>query len=100
MSGAEIFAAVGTAASFLQLIDFGTKVCTRLAKFSIEAKEVPKAFQYVSIQLPLVRCFTKNKGSGRDRSCRRTHLEALLPVIKDCQTQIEMFDEIFDEEMP
>ena len=46
MSGAEVIAAVGTGASFLQLIDFGAKVCSRLAEFSVEAKDVPKAFRH------------------------------------------------------
>ena len=50
MSGAEIIAAIGIAASFLLLINFGAKVCSRLADFSAEVEEVPKAFQYVSIQ--------------------------------------------------
>ena len=86
MSGAEVIAAVGIAASFLQLIDFGAKVCSGLAEFSIEVEEVPKAFQHVSVQLPLViDTLKRTQAQAETGHVNGATLRALLPVIKDCQ---------------
>ncbi len=101
MSGAEIIAAVGIAASLLQLIDFGTKLGSRLAEFSVEAKEVPKAFQHTSIQLPLIIDTLKRKQvQAENGNLNEATLKALLPVINDCQKQVEMLDEILTKICP
>jgi len=50
----EPLAAVGVAASVIQLFDFTTKVVSRLEEFRSNVQEVPESFRQVYDQLPVL----------------------------------------------
>jgi hypothetical protein len=51
---AEALVVVGIVASIVQLVDFSTRVVSRLDEFYSVAKEVPKSFRHVKTELPLL----------------------------------------------
>ena len=51
---AEALAAIGAVASIVQLVDFGSKVLLRLNEFQSSIGEIPKVFQHVKAELPVL----------------------------------------------
>ncbi|KAI4169679.1 MAG: hypothetical protein LQ343_005501 [Gyalolechia ehrenbergii] len=51
---AETVAAIGLAASIVQLLKFGTEVVGRLQEYRTRSKEIPTVFHDISVQLPLL----------------------------------------------
>jgi hypothetical protein len=98
---AEAFAIVGVAASIVQLIDFGSKVLIRLNEFHSNAGEIPKTFQHVKAELPvLLDTLEQTKTAIETGSIRDETKKALLPAINGCQTQIESLDTLVRKVLP
>ena len=98
---AEVIAAVGVAASIVQLVDFGTKILRRLNEFHSNLDEIPKSFQQINTQLPLLLDTLKGTQHAIGAGVIRNDTEkALLSVINGCRVQIESLDAIIDKLLP
>jgi len=98
---AEALAVVGVVASIVQLIDFGSKVLLRLNEFQSNAREIPKTFQHVKAELPvLLDTLEQTKTAIETGSIRDETKKALLPAIDGCRTQIESLDILIMKVLP
>ncbi|KAI9687702.1 MAG: hypothetical protein M1822_001781 [Bathelium mastoideum] len=98
---AEALAAIGTAASIIQLVEFGAKLLDRLNEFHSRLDEVPTSFQHIKSQLPLLLELLKGTQQDIDAGVIKIETErALQPAIEGCKTQIKSLDSILDKELP
>jgi hypothetical protein len=98
---AEALAVVGVVSSIVQLVDFGSKVLVRLNDFQSAAKEVPKTFQHVKAELPvLLNTLKQTKSAIENGSVSDETKAALLPAINGCQTQVELLDTVIGKVLP
>ena len=98
---AEALAAVGVAASLLQLIDFGSKVLIRLNDFRSRAGTVPRSLAALAADLPLL--LHTFKGIEDEVLMRNVGLDSQAPlrvVVTECQNLIEMLDSILTKTLP
>ena len=98
---AEALAAIGLAASFLQLVDFGSKVLKRLTEFQSRAKAVPQCLTALTIDLPLflstLEALThhiENHNVSPETRAR------VLSAVSECQKQIEILDRFLTKSSP
>lgn len=98
---AEAIAALGLAASILQLIDFSAKVVGRLNEFQSSLREVPKSFRQISNTLPLL-CDTLEqiRHAVEADSFREQTKTALLLVVEGCRSQITELDAMLAKSLP
>ncbi|KAF2657675.1 hypothetical protein K491DRAFT_777065 [Lophiostoma macrostomum CBS 122681] len=95
------FAAIGAAASILQLIDFATTAIGRLREYQNRASEVPRTIQQITVELPIL-AFTLKRlqeafhddFEGKDNKCK------FLPAIKECGTAIRELNDILSKITP
>jgi hypothetical protein len=98
---AEAVAIVGVVASIVQLVDFGSKVLRRLNEFQSSAGEIPKTFQHVKAQLPvLLDTLGQTKTAMETGPIRDETKKAILPSIDGCRTQIESLDKLITKVLP
>jgi hypothetical protein len=98
---AEALAVVSVVASIVQLVDFGSKVLLRLNEFQSSVGEIPKTFQHIKAELPvLVDTLEQTKTAIQTGSVRDKSKEALLPAIDGCRTQIEALDIVIGKVLP
>lgn len=98
---AEAFAAVGIAASIVQLVDFGSKILRRLSEFQSALEEVPSTFRHLKAELPLLLdTLQQTKGEIDTDSIREETRIALLPVIEGCRVEIESLDALLTKTLP
>ena len=98
---AEALAVVGVVASIVQLIDFGSKVLLRLNEFQSNAREIPKTFQHVKAEFPvLLDTLEQTKTAIETGSIRDETKKALLPAIDGCRAQIESLDILIMKVLP
>jgi N-terminal domain on NACHT_NTPase and P-loop NTPases len=98
---AEALAAVGVAASIVQLVDFSSKILHRLDEFRSSVGEVPKSFRHIRAELPVLQDSLRqikeaiDAGSVEDRTKK-----TLMPAIQGCQDQIEQLDAVLAKTLP
>lgn len=98
---AEALAAFGLASAIVQLIDFGTKIVTRLSDFSAKVEEVPKTFRLIKVQLPLIfNTLQQIKDQADARQVNEETAEALKAVIVECTATVQQLDEILTKALP
>jgi hypothetical protein len=98
---AEALVVVGTVASIVQLVDFGSKVLLRLNEFQSSIGEIPKSFQHIKAELPvLLDTLEKTKTAIETGSVQDETKKALLPAIDGCRTQIEVLDILIRKVLP
>ncbi|KAH7386811.1 hypothetical protein DE146DRAFT_759229 [Phaeosphaeria sp. MPI-PUGE-AT-0046c] len=98
---AEALAIVSVVASIIQLVDFSTKVISRLDDFYAVAKEVPKVFRHVRTELPLLATTLAQLKEAIDTtSVADGSTKALVPVIAGCNEQITQLDAILEKTLP
>lgn len=98
---AEALAVVGVVASIVQLVDFSTRVVSRLDKFYSVAKEVPKSFHNIKTKLPLLATTLKQlKGAINSTLVASGSKKALVPVITGCHKQVAQLDAILKKTLP
>jgi hypothetical protein len=98
---AEALAVVGVVASIVQLVDFGSKVLLRLNEFQSTTREIPKTFQHIKAELPvLLDTLEQTKTAIETGSIRDETKRALLPAIDGCRTQIESLDTLISKVLP
>ncbi|PVH91840.1 ankyrin [Periconia macrospinosa] len=98
---AEALAVVGVVTSIVQLVDFSTRVVSRLDEFYSVAKEVPKSFRHVKTELPLLTTTLEQLKAAIDTTpVADSSKKALLPVIAGCTEQVEQLDIILKKTIP
>ncbi|KAF2734854.1 hypothetical protein EJ04DRAFT_563839 [Polyplosphaeria fusca] len=98
---AETLAVVGVVANIVQLVDFCTRVVSRLDEFYSVAKEIPKSFRHVKTELPLLTTTLEQlKGAIDTTSVADGSKKALLPVIVGCNEQVAQLDAILKKTLP
>src|SRR5436305_1038389 len=98
---AEAIAAVGLAASIITFVDISAKVLARLREFHSTTKEIPKAFQDITTQLPLMTDIMKRIESQHKKDFPAADSEeALSKVVEGCRRQITSLDELIDKILP
>ena len=98
---AEALAIVGIVASIVQLVDFSTRVASRLEEFYSVTKEVPKSFRHIKTELPLLATtLTQLKETISTTSVADKSTKALVPVITGCTEQVTQLDAIFEKILP
>lgn len=94
-------AAVGAAANILQLIDFGSRVITRLEEFHAYVDEVPYTFISIKHRLPLLLDTLKKTQDAIDVGMIKRETDAALgAVIRDCMLQIQSLEAILLKILP
>ena len=104
---AEVIAGVAVASSFIQLIDFGSKIIRRLYEYQSASRELPKVFRSLQDQLPLLiqtleqikTTVDKKPNLNADPSADSLKI-ALSHVVRGCQKQLELLDNILEKTLP
>ena len=98
---AEALALVGIVASIVQLVDFSSKVLSRLNEFQSSVDEVPTSFRNVKVELPLLLDTLKHISKDISTGLIADEIQkSLLPVIEACQSQVESLDVVLVKTLP
>jgi N-terminal domain on NACHT_NTPase and P-loop NTPases len=98
---AEVFALVGIVASIVQLVDFSSKVLSRLNEFQSSVDKVPTSFRNIKVDLPLLLDTLKHISKDISTGLIADEIQkSLLPVIEGCQSQIESLDVVLVKVLP
>jgi hypothetical protein len=98
---AEAFAVLGIVSSIVQLVDFSSKILSRLNDFQSGVAEIPKTFQQIKIELPLLRDTLQqtNEAIGAGHINDET-AKSLSPIIQGCREQVELLDATLAKTLP
>jgi hypothetical protein len=98
---AEALVIVSVVASIVQLVDFSTRVVSRLDEFYSVTKEVPRSFRHIKTELPLLATtLAQLKGAIGTTSITNKSTKALVPVIAGCNEQVTKLDAILEKTLP
>jgi N-terminal domain on NACHT_NTPase and P-loop NTPases len=98
---AEAVAVIGLVASIVQLAEFGAKVLHRLNEFQSSLGEIPKTFQHVKAELPiLLETLEQMRLEAQNGSMREETKQALLDIVNGCQKQLTRLDELIKRTLP
>ncbi|KAF2195127.1 hypothetical protein K469DRAFT_4106 [Zopfia rhizophila CBS 207.26] len=98
---AEALAVVSIVANIIQLVDFGTRVLTRLDQYQSTLAEIPKAFRHIKSELPvLLDALRQTKAAIDTGSLQDESKRALLPEVEGCGVQIKALDEVIEKALP
>lgn len=98
---AEAIAIVSTVASIVQLVDFTTRVASRLDEYYSVTKEIPETFRHIKTELPLLATtLTQLKEAISTTSVADKSTKALMLVITGCIEQVTQLDAIFEKILP
>ncbi|KAI6894067.1 hypothetical protein KC318_g12198 [Hortaea werneckii] len=92
---------VGATASVVQLIEFTSKVLTRLNEYRAKAGELPSAFAHIASQLPLLRQILEKTQEGINlQTISHEDAEAIKPCLQGCQQQMQKLDTLLLTMLP
>ena len=98
---AEAIAALGLAATIIQVIDFSSRLAHRLEEFRSFVGEVPESFRHISIRLPLLTDTLKQIKANIDRQAASDSTTSVTAsVVAECQKQLTVLQEILDRTVP
>jgi hypothetical protein len=98
---AETLAALGFAATIIQVVDYGTKVIVRLNDFHSSIVEAPKVFRDILVQLPLILdTLERTRLQAESDAIDKATQDALLPVVQGCYLQIKELNKILVKVVP
>jgi hypothetical protein len=98
---AEALAIVGLVSAIVQFVDFGAKIVERLNEFNSDAHEVPKTFQTIEVQLPLlIDTLHRTQQQASDGHISMRTASALKPLIEACCEEITALQKILDKAIP
>ncbi|KAL9598537.1 MAG: hypothetical protein Q9219_004439 [cf. Caloplaca sp. 3 TL-2023] len=98
---AEAIAAVGLAASIIQLVDLGTKFTGRLEEYKTKSTEIPAVFGDIALQLQLlIPDLRKTKERAEKSALSSDAADAVSNVVRSCGDHIKTLDEILVKTMP
>lgn len=88
---AEAAAAIGLAASIVQLLHLGTEVIGRLHDYRTKSKETPAVFHDISVQLPLLVADLRVTRERAERNGLPSDVtESVSAIVKSCGTHIRV----------
>ncbi|CAO1602024.1 hypothetical protein XANCAGTX0491_005660 [Xanthoria calcicola] len=97
----EVAAAIGLAASIVQLVQFGTKVIGRLQDYRAKSKDTPVVFHDISVQLPLlVADLRVTKERVENHGLPPDVADSVTTIVTSCETHIRTLDDILLKTMP
>ena len=98
---AEALAIMGLVSSIVQLIDFGSRVVDRLNEFSFDVHDLPKTFQTIIVQLPLL-IDVLNRTQRQADAGHVSDATAITrkPLIDACLNEIRALQTILDKTLP
>lgn len=92
---AEALAAIGIAASVVQLVSFGSKVLVRLDEIEASAERMPQVFSDIRAMLPLLlETVEKTQEQAELGNVSAETKNALLPVINGCYRQVKDLEDL------
>ncbi len=98
---AEAIAAIGLVASIVQLIDFGSKVVSRLHGLNAELADGPRVLHDLRTRLPLMLDLVKEIKSRMDAGeVSNASQEVMWPVIQSCLIQLRTLDDLLSKSVP
>jgi hypothetical protein len=98
---AETFAVVGFISAIAQFVDFGSKVISRLEEFRQSVNDVPKTFQKISRQLPLlIVTLRRTQIQGHSGHLIEETATALMPMVEGCLACVKELEDILAKTLP
>ena len=98
---AEAIAVIGLVASIIQLVDFSSTVLHRIEEFQASLGEIPKSFQHIKVELPVLRDTLQQTREAIEAGSVRNETEkALIPAIGGCAEQIGLLDNLLAKVLP
>ena len=98
---AEALAVIGLVSAIVQFVEFSSKIIERLNEFQSSIDKVPQTFRDLKIQLPLLRETLKKTKTHAEAGFIDTDIQtAILNVVKGCQEQVELLDNILAKTLP
>jgi hypothetical protein len=95
------FGIVAIVSSIVQLVDFTSKVVSRLHEFQSGAKEAPKSLRHLSAELPLLEHSLNQIKVAIDRSVLSDAcVTALQPTISGVDESLQEIDSILAKTLP
>jgi hypothetical protein len=94
-------AIIGLVSAIVQFVDFGSKIVVRLNEYRQAGNNVPKTFQSISVDLPLVidnLKRTKNQADAGEISNETAN--ALKPVVEACLAQTKQLEDLLEKALP
>jgi len=98
---ADALAIIGLVSAIVQFVDFGSKIVIRLNEYREAGNNVPKTFQKISVDLPLVidnLKRTKNQAGSGEISNETASV--LKPVLEACLAQTKQLEELLEKALP
>jgi hypothetical protein len=98
---AETLAIIGLVSAIVQFVNFGGTVIKRLNEFNSGIHELPKTFQEIKVQLPLL-IDTLNRTQRQATAGRVSDATAvaLKPLIDACLNEIKVLQIVLDKTVP
>ncbi|OQO10695.1 hypothetical protein B0A48_03995 [Cryoendolithus antarcticus] len=98
---ADPLSVISAIASVIQLIDFSTKLLSRLNEYRSKGNELPASFTHIDRQLPLLREILEQSKLGiESQSISDREVKAITPCLKGCGEQIGKLNNILDKIVP
>jgi hypothetical protein len=98
---AEAVAGIGLASSIVTFVEVSVTVLARIREFRSTTKEIPKVFQDITTQLPLMTdIMTRIENQIQNSSLTADSENALSNVVEGCRRQITMLDELIEKILP
>jgi hypothetical protein len=98
---AEALVVAGLVSAIVQFIDFGSKIIERLDEFKSNLGNVPKSFRDIEAEIPLLLDTLKRTMEEAEAQCYgKGTLQALLPVVEDCRSQVELLNDTLLKTLP
>lgn len=92
---------LGVVAAIVQFVDFGSKIISRLNEYRQCGSDVPKAFQKISTDLPLIiDNLKRTKIQIEAGEINQDTAKALEPVVERCWAQTKQLDELLEKALP
>jgi hypothetical protein len=102
---AEALAIVGVVSNIVGLVDFSSKLYSRLKDTLADANEVPKSFRSIKTELPvLIRTLEDIGESFRDGKLNEETAQVVALAVRGCETSVHELEKllarlVFDENM-
>lgn len=98
---AEALAVVGLISAIVQFLDFSSKLVTRLNEFQSAVGDVPKTFQDIKTELPLLLdTLKRTREQFESGQISKATQEALIPVVDGCCAQVVLLDSTLIKTLP
>lgn len=98
---AEAFAVVAVVSSIVQLVDFTSKIVSRLHEFQSDTSEIPKSLGQLKAELPMLEHSLNQIRLAIDRSILpKDCVPTLLPVISGVDESLREIDSILAKTLP